>query len=150
MPLRGSDSVKEACGSCHEKGPLKSAMGWVSCDKCAKWYHGECQGLVKKEVTKAESLLKSKGFMWLCTPCRMDMLDQSGTSQTTVSQSAPALPQMAELSAQLKAGLAKIEASLDQKLDARLPKQGIPPPPTTVVWCSCSNSAPVPQESDCF
>lgn len=134
-------SNSDICGTCQERDPLKkSGAGWIGCDMCAVWFHGECQSIPKKDITKASALNKENGFMWFCSLCRTKVTrtDQPTEPPLTVTPQVSPLAQntgthfesiLSKLTSQMQASFTKMEASLDLKMEEKLKRQVQPRQP---------------------
>ena len=99
------------CGTCNKK-ECGSHSTWISCDCCKKWYHNQCQNLVKSEVTIITRRV-SKGVKWFFTICLPSLLIKNSTQKSPVSTTDDKLDQISMsiqiLTEKLHDQIAKIE-----------------------------------------
>jgi hypothetical protein len=71
------DDSNSLCGACDatecivqvgNKKTQKVNSKWISCDQCAVWYHGMCQGLQNNDVNMIIKL-EGQGVRWYCENC---------------------------------------------------------------------------------
>lgn len=85
------------CSACSKATDVGNA-GWVECDQCSQWSHGQCVGLDKKDVALLTKLA-TKGVQWLCKLCI-----------STKKNGSPGMEARVEVS------LDKIQSSMDERM----------------------------------